>query len=113
MRCLSVRLTCAALGTQTSVADAGSWVSIIFGNVLEHPKPVSEKWEEATHKLKRELWGRNVEQHEPDALQHDLLLQRCILCKGCSLVQQLDSGVRLMPNASLLDCRINVAGQNS
>lgn len=110
MRSLSARLTCAALVTQTSLTDADS---IIFGNVLEHPKPVSEKWEEATHKLKRELWGRNVEQHEPDALQHDLLLQGCILCKGCSLVQQLDGGVRLMANARLLDCRIDIAGQNS
>ena len=81
--------------------------------MLEHPKPVSEEWEEATHKLKRELWGCNVEEHEPNALQHDLLLQRCILCKGCGLVQQLDCGMCLVPNACLLDCGIDVAGQNS
>lgn len=81
--------------------------------MLEHPKPVSEEWEEATHKLERELWGCNIEQHEPDALQHDLLLQCCILCQGCGLVQQLDRGVRRVPNAGLLDCCINVAGQDA
>lgn len=37
------------------------WTSVILSDMLEHPKPVCEEWEKATHQLKGELWSCNVE----------------------------------------------------